>query len=49
MFVGGNIVVGKQNFDDVRKRFETMGFNKVYGPGVPIEVTLPDIKEVLGE
>ena len=49
MFVGGNIVVGKQDFEEVRKRFEAMGFNKVYGPGVPIEVTLPDIKEVLGE
>ena len=49
LFVGGNIVVGKQNFDDVRTRFEAMGFNKVYGPGVPIEETLPDIKELLGE
>ncbi len=49
LFVGGNIVVGKQNFDQVRARFEAMGFNKVYGPGVPIEETLPDIKAVLGE
>ena len=49
LFVGGNIVVGKQNFDQVRERFEAMGFNKVYAPGVPIEDTLPDIKELLGE
>ena len=49
LYVGGNIVVGKQNFDDVRARFEAMGFNKVYGPGVPIEETLPDIKALLGE
>ena len=27
--------------------FENMGFTKVYGPGVPIEETLPDIKEIL--
>ncbi len=49
LFVGGNIVVGKQNFEEVRARFEAMGFNKVYAPGVSINETLPDIKEVLGE
>jgi len=49
MFVGGNIVVGKQNFADVEKRFLAMGFDKAYPPGTPIEKTLPDIKKVLGE
>ena len=49
LLVGGNIVVGKQNFDEVRERFHKMGFNKVYAPGTPIEATLPDIKEILGE
>ena len=49
MFVGGNIVVGKQDFDEVRDRFIKMGFNKAYPPGTPFEKTLPDIKEVLGE
>ena len=49
MFVGGNIVVGKQNFVDVEKRFKAMGFDKAYPPGTPIEKTLPDIKAVLGE
>lgn len=49
MLVGGNIVVGKQDFDEVRDRFIKMGFNKAYPPGTPIEKTLPDIKEILGE
>ena len=49
MFVGGNIVVGKQDFKDVEQRFIKMGFNKSYPPGTPIEKTLPDIKKVLGE
>ena len=49
MFVGGNIVVGKQDFKDVEKRFLAMGFDKAYPPGTPIEKTLPDIKKVLGE
>ena len=49
LFVGGNIVVGKQDFEEVKKRFYAMGFNRVYPPGTPIEQTLPDIVEVLGE
>ena len=49
LFVGGNIVVGKQDFNEVEKRFIKMGLNKAYPPGTPIEKTLPDIKEILGE
>ena len=49
MYVGGNIVVGKQNFEDVEKRFKAMGFNRVFPPGTPIEADLPFIKEDLGE
>jgi len=49
LFVGGNIVIGKQNFDEVRARFKNMGYDEVYAPGTPIEKTLPDIKKYLGE
>ncbi|MBZ9689435.1 methylaspartate mutase subunit S [Clostridium estertheticum] len=48
LFVGGNIVVGKQNWDDVHSRFTTMGFNKVYPPGTTLETTIHDLKEALG-
>lgn len=48
LYVGGNIVVGKQNFEEVRERFYKMGFNRVYPPGTPIETTLIDIKKDLG-
>ncbi len=44
LFAGGNIVVGKQDFDEVRERFYKMGFTRVYPPGTPIENTLADIK-----
>jgi len=33
MYVGGNIVVGKQPFEDVEKRFKAMGFDRVFPPG----------------
>jgi len=49
LYVGGNIVVGKQDFDDVKRRFEEMGFNRIYPPGTPIEAILPTLKADLGE
>lgn len=48
LFVGGNIVIGKQDFVEVEKRFKAMGFDRVYAPGTRIEVTLVDIKADLG-
>ena len=49
LYVGGNIVVGKQEFDAVKQRFIDMGFDRVYPPGTSIETALEDIKEDLGE
>jgi len=40
LYVGGNIVVGKQPFEEVEKRFHAMGFDKVSGPATPPEVTI---------
>lgn len=33
LYVGGNIVVGKQPFDEVEKRFLAMGFDRAFPPG----------------
>jgi len=49
LYVGGNIVVGKQDFREVKKRFLDMGFNRIYPPGTPIDKALCDIKKDLGE
>ncbi len=48
IYVGGNIVVGKQDWDDVYSRFKAMGFNRVYPPGTSIDTTIHDLKEDLG-
>lgn len=48
LFVGGNIVVGKQNWPDVEQRFLDMGFDRVYPPGTSPETSIADLKEVLG-
>lgn len=47
LLVGGNIVVGKQNWNDVYKRFKDMGFDGIYPPGTTIETTIEDIKKYL--
>ena len=48
LYVGGNIVVGKQPFEEVKKRFHAMGFDRVFGPGTPPETTIDALKEDLG-
>jgi len=48
LYVGGNIVVGKQNWPDVEQRFKAMGFDRVYPPGTAPEITIADLKADLG-
>ncbi len=48
LLAGGNLVVGKQNFEDVEKRFMDMGFTKVYPPGTDLETTIKDLNELFG-
>lgn len=33
LYVGGNLVVGKQSWDEVEQRFQEMGFNRAFPPG----------------
>ncbi len=43
LYVGGNIVVGKEDFDAVEKRFLDMGFDRVYPPGTSPELSIEHI------
>lgn len=47
LYVGGNIVVGKQPFDEVEKRFKAMGFDRVFRPGTAPETTVAALYEDL--
>lgn len=47
MYVGGNIVVGKQDWNEVYDRFRAMGFDRVYPPGTSVDTTIHDLKEDL--
>ena len=48
LYVGGNIVVGKQPFDQVEERFRQMGFDRIFGPGTSPEEGIQALKEDLG-
>lgn len=47
LYVGGNIVVGKQPFEDVEKRFKDMGFNRAFPPGTSPERSIECLKKDL--
>jgi len=40
LYVGGNLVVGKQPWDDVERRFLDMGFDRAFPPGTRVEGAL---------
>jgi methylaspartate mutase sigma subunit len=48
LFAGGNLVVGKQPFEEVEQRFKAMGFDQVFAPGTDPQVTIDALKEALG-
>ena len=48
LVVGGNIVIGKQDFAEVEKRFKAMGFDRAFGAGTAPETTIAALKEDLG-
>lgn len=48
LYIGGNIVVGKQLFIEVEKRFKKLGFDRVFPPGTPPEVDIYFLKKDLG-
>ncbi len=48
LYVGGNLVVGKSDFEVVEKTFREMGFDRVYPPGTMPETSIEDFKKDLG-
>ena len=49
LLVGGNIVVGKQDFNEVEKRFKAMGFDRAFPPGTTPETTIQALHELLDD
>jgi len=47
LVAGGNLVVGKKNWKEIEDRFQEMGFNRVYPPGVSPKKVIEDLKRDL--
>ena len=47
LVIGGNLVVGRQNWEGVEAHFRGMGFDRVYPPGVPPHQVIEDLKSDL--
>jgi methylaspartate mutase sigma subunit len=43
LYVGGNIVVGKHDWEPVAQKFRAMGFDRVYPPGTTPHRVIEDI------
>ncbi|MEC9488673.1 MAG: methylaspartate mutase subunit S [Halanaerobium sp.] len=48
LYVGGNLVVGKHSWQEVKERFLEMGFDRVYPPGTRPEDAIEHLEEDLG-
>lgn len=48
LYAGGNIVIGKQEFAEVEKRFAAMGFDRSFPPGTSPETTIEMLRKDLG-
>lgn len=49
LYVGGNLVVGKQAWPDVEKRFLDMGFDRAAPPGTHIETVIAWLAQDLAD
>ena len=47
LYAGGNLVIGKQDWTIVEKRFLDMGFNRVYAPGTVPQVDIDHLRQDL--
>lgn len=47
LYIGGNIAMGIEEWEVIEARFKSIGFDRVYKPGMPIEETIKDLKKDL--
>jgi len=48
LYIGGNLAVGRHDFEVTRQSFESMGFNRVYPPTADLHDFVSDLKKDLG-
>ncbi|WP_346355967.1 methylaspartate mutase subunit S [Azotosporobacter soli] len=45
LYVGGNLVVGKTDFTEVKNKFLAMGYDRVYEPGILPDQVIEDLNK----
>lgn len=45
LYVGGNLVVGKQSWEEVEQRFQEMGFDRAFPPGTRTDDVVTHLDE----
>jgi methylaspartate mutase S subunit len=47
LYLGGNLAVGKHNFEDDERKFREMGFDRVYPPHINLKIVIEDLRNDL--
>lgn len=47
LYVGGNLVIGKQSSQETEEKFRAMGFDRVFGPDADLEKAVELLREDL--
>ena len=47
LYLGGNLAVGRHDFQDDEKKFKAMGFDRVYPSEIDLSIVLEDLKNDL--
>jgi methylaspartate mutase S subunit len=47
LYIGGNLVIGRSDPEEVAKKFKSLGFDRVYPPGTDTDVGIADLTKDL--
>lgn len=47
LYIGGNLVIGRQDAAEVEKKFKNLGFDRVYPPETDLDAAITDLKNDL--
>lgn len=48
LYIGGNLGIGKKNWEEVEKKFRELGFHRIYPPKTTPDEVIKDLKKDLG-
>jgi methylaspartate mutase sigma subunit len=47
LYIGGNLVVGRQELNVIEEKFKALGFDRVFPPNADLESAIKDLREDL--